>query len=643
VINTRQCASDQLDIDFTQRSLFPKDDNFRSIIQLFDRCFNHDHRVLLVVAEGKTLPEAVLRHIHSRNSSYPVIFMRADEMRGAEGILSKSMHQSSDSFLLFLDRFDQIETVLYKMKSLSLWNPRGTFMLVVSQPLISNKKIVLENAFKRLWTEKILRVILIFRFYGCDQCNEDTEDCRLLTPNLQVLTYNPFKHFRGINYITDISNVWPKINNVGNFFPSLSDLHGYPLRVAMFPMFLSVIPILGPDGQVKNFDGYDAHTVESLAWYMNAKMILVPPSDNTLYGYKVTNGTITGTSGDVAYNRADIAANSRYMVVDWVEVEYTYPHGTDNLCFVVPKSKRAPQYKNLFRPFSCFVWIVLLFTISSTSIFWYCVQNYEQFSVKEKTNKATISEAFFDIFRSFISGTLSTIPTSFLGRVYIATWLFMAVIITNTYQGCLTSYLAVPKHLKEINTLKQLDKSGLGIFVVPGVQSYLAVNGDDKTMRNLWRKFKYETNYSLIYNSLVQKTDMGILSSDNFAQYFLINGPFIKDGEPLLHKVKENIMFLFTVYNVPRHSPFLPRFNVIITRLLEAGLLMKWNRDSVRQAALNGYIKTASDVLAADPTPLSLTHLQTAFYMLIFGLFCSTLIFVSQLRKVTHHEDKMWE
>ncbi|PNF26234.1 hypothetical protein B7P43_G02663 [Cryptotermes secundus] len=421
-------------------------------------------------------------------------------------------------------------------------------------------------------------------------------------------------------------------------FPSLSDLHGYPLRVSIFPALLNAVPVLGPSGKVVRFEGFDGHTVTALAQYMNATVVLVPQRDRTLFGIKAKNGTITGSSGDVAYGRADIASNSQYMKIGWVELEYTYPHDTNNLGILVWRSKRVPQFRNLFLPFPTHVWIVLICTMILTAICWYYIRKSGNISVKKKTIEVSINEAFFDIFRSFISGTLTTVPTSLLGRVFIITWILLGIIMTNAFQGSLTSYIAVPKYLPEINTLKQLDKSGLEIFVSPVIESYLTLDKDDKIMVNLWRKFKPKPNHSLTAKCLPLKEGMAELLNDYSARYYLRSKQYVEEGYPLLHRVKQNVLSVYSVYGVPRHSPLLLRFNVIIGRIVEAGLQMKWNSDSLHQALLNGSIFAVSSFQTADPAPLSLTHLQTAFYLLISGLLCSTVVFILQLKCSTSTE-----
>ena len=488
-INLNNCTSEELLYKhLTQRLLLSNDSNFHILSELFRRCFDANRRPLTIAVQGESLPEEVIREAHSRNIYRPVIIIRGDKVKEINRTLSGTAQPSSDMFILFVDISEQVETLLDCIKSLPCWNPSGRFIVVISYPLFNDREVFIEKLFHRMWSEKILEVLVVFRYFSTEHCTEDTNNCSLLTSDIQVATYNPFRHFKGINYITDI---WYKTNDVKVHFPSLSDINGYPLRAAMFPEPLSAVPVVGSDGRIQRFEGYDGQTVHSLAQYMNAVMVFVPRYDDATHGMRAKNGTITGNSGDVAYGRADIAGNSQYIKTDLTELEHTYPHDTNSLCFLVPKSQRVPQFRNLFLPFPELVWAVLLCAIILTSVCWYFVRKYDEISLRRRTRMFGINEAFFDIFRSFITGIINEVPASTLGRLFIVTWLLLAMIITNAFQGSLTSFLAVPKYLPEINTLKSLDESGLGVYASPGIKSSFTLDFGDKIMTDLWRKSQY--------------------------------------------------------------------------------------------------------------------------------------------------------
>ena len=140
----------------------------------------------------------------------------------------------------------------------------------------------------------------------------------------------------------------------------------------------------------------------------------------------------------------------------------------------------------------------------------------------------------------------------------------------------------------------------------------------------------YYRNLSKMADRMVEKRDSACILNELTAQLYLRNSRYTKDGYPMLHRVQENILSVYGVYALPRHSPFLPRFNVIIGRLVEAGLQRKWIGDSLHRAALVGNITPVALPHVAEPAPLGLSHLQTAFYLLIIGLLCSTVVFIFQ-------------
>ncbi|PSN31720.1 Ionotropic receptor 875 [Blattella germanica] len=398
------------------------------------------------------------------------------------------------------------------------------------------------------------------------------------------------------------------------------------LKVALFPDLTKAIPVIKNNNLI-NYEGSDAYTVNVIAEYLNMNIVWIPQSDNTTFGYRDINGTITGTSGDVAYGRADIAANSRYMKINWPEVQYTYPHDTDSLCFVVPKSKRVPQYKNIFLPFSNSLWTALLCTIFLSSITWYWIRKLYY----KNLVGITIIAAFLEIYGSFLVGMFNLQPNLTIERLYIIVWVMFGIIITSSFQGSLTSFLSVPKYLKDINNLHELDMSGFKLIVYEGIDSIISLNPDDYIMKRLWNKFKYLSDFTMVPDMMIKTQNTGCMFNEYSARYFHRMKKYTKDGYPLLHWVKENILTSYSVYEVPRNSRYLHKFNVVITRLVESGIRRKWDNDVLYQAMLQGNITNEVSPKTARIQSLSLYHMQTAFYILSIGLFGSLLEFAIEL------------
>jgi hypothetical protein len=69
-VNAHVCYLQQLDIDLTKRLLLPDDNTSHNIFQLLNSCFSLNNRLMTIIAEGESLPEEILRHLHMRNTPY---------------------------------------------------------------------------------------------------------------------------------------------------------------------------------------------------------------------------------------------------------------------------------------------------------------------------------------------------------------------------------------------------------------------------------------------------------------------------------------------------------------------------------------------------------------------------------------------
>lgn len=61
------------------------------------------------------------------------------------------------------------------------------------------------------------------------------------------------------------------------------------------------------------------------------------------------------------------------------------------------------------------------------------------------------------------------------------------------------------------------------------------------------------------------------------------------------------------------------KINIIIYRLVESGLVNKWEKDTKH---------VTRKEISEDLEPLSLYHLQTPFYVLLFGDVISLVVFI---------------
>lgn len=81
------------------------------------------------------------------------------------------------------------------------------------------------------------------------------------------------------------------------------------------------------------------------------------------------NGTYNGVLAEVAYGRADISFNNRFLNDPMPDKEYRYSttYGLDFVCFVVPKSRPLSRMQILYKTFTFEVWLCVAVTYALMS------------------------------------------------------------------------------------------------------------------------------------------------------------------------------------------------------------------------------------------------------------------------------------
>ena len=578
----------------------------------------------ITVIVNTSVSDHIMKFINKEGYYYSIITIKLAEKLNHK--LKRKLNQNKGYFLVFIEDFSDMQSVTKEMTQIVLWKYSTKFVFVIMRAFVEEPSNPLQDIFKSVRRSNIFQGLAIF---WSDDHVEMAENISVTNQHLKVLLYESSHCPEETINLTDISENWLTFEDK-YFVLAESMNHTCPkLRVSMFPEPSRAMQIL-EDGIFK-YGGYDGFTVEAIAEYMNMTIdwLLINPFSS--YGYSAENGTILGTTGDVAYGRADIAANSRLISPGWHEVKFTYPHDVDNLIVIVPKAKRIPQYKNIFLPFTLLTWILLLITFLFTFLSWYCIRRCVQCLVRDTMVSVTFVKAFLDVFRSFVTGSMSLRFHSTIERIFMVIWVLFGIIMTSAFQGSLTSYLSVPKYLKDINTLKEVVESNIWLFIYGTDNTVSFLDQDDESMARLRRKLIITPNLFEAFDKITKQDDVGFVMNEYGAKFMLSSREFTKEGYPILHGVKQSLLTNYNAYEIPRHSPYLDTFNLVIRRLTESGFQRKWYRDTNHQHSLNGNFTDSFFLNNARASPLTLKHMQTSFYILMFGLFISFVAFLTEV------------
>ncbi|KAK3913839.1 Glutamate receptor 3.2 [Frankliniella fusca] len=204
-------------------------------------------------------------------------------------------------------------------------------------------------------------------------------------------------------------------------------------------------------------------------------------------------------------------------------------------------------------------------------------------------------------------------------RPLAAAWLTMCVVITGAYQGLLLSELTAPA--QEINSLEQLERSGLDVFldldlVVTEMQSFLPATLQSRSsLISLYQMSKLREVFQRRNSAVISDYDVHtklhlapLLESRHFRMFRL---PF--------SRVKAH--FAFT-----KGSPMIEPVRRAVGKLKAAGLVQF-------RGEMLSYddLETSRSVSDPELRPLKLADLGPAFILLGFGLCLSGFCFAFEV------------
>lgn len=424
-----------------------------------------------------------------------------------------------------------------------------------------------------------------------------------------VYQYHPFLRQIKVLNVTDLQK------NPTELTISLKDLHRYPLKVSMFerkPTALKAAhdPLMKYFPKMQrhhSYGGVDGMIIHSLADFLNFRPMFVE-TDYYKYGRVLENGTAVGSLGDVVYRRAHIAGNGRFVEDYGTDaIEFSLPYSNDYICFVVPKSQKIPQWIMLFHCFSPMSWATLITVFLLSSFIW-----------KVLRGRLLTFYAIF-INTSTILSSLSKVQ-----KLFLVFCLSYNLIISGIFQGSLTTSYSTVSYYPDITTLEALASSRLTI------SSNLDVWKDDNSTIAAALKNKQRfTNGERALERAAIVRDVAAVERRLDAIYYIQEQFLDENGSPLIHIVEECVTAHFISFIVPKGSPFLKKFNLVIRMLNEAGLPKKWYDDIAKSVVLSGKMPALKK--NDEDKVVSLNDVQTAFYILVMGLTASSLVFLHEL------------
>lgn len=430
----------------------------------------------------------------------------------------------------------------------------------------------------------------------------------------RVFTFNPFGNE---HYVVDLSSMGTEYSQL--FWDKASNLNRNIFRVSLF--YDQTRAIFHNGTRMTGTDGYLTELVVEM---MNATLMLLPPTDGFDIGEFLPNGSVTGSLAQILNEQVDISFNTRFLRLKqfYGKAQITFTNGRDDICILVAKAGYASNVYNIFRAFSQPVWIMVassLFIASISFTILYKMQNESR----------PLQNTFFNFFSWNLAQPIQHLPDNWATKILIAFWVIYALLITSSYEGNLTSNLVLRPTLPDINTLTQLRDSKLDIMTFGRYVDLLVrfFNQSSVYAALASRIRSVSSSAQLATHIQAHELQYAYANKQHINKYLSMRKENFLNGRPVFHNVPECPVPFLVAYALRIGSPYLARINAILRGAQENGMINYWDLEA-EETSQGSNSQLGS---GGGPVPLTLDHMQSAFYILGLGLSTSVVILCAEI------------
>lgn len=514
-------------------------------------------------------------------------------------------------YTIIINTLKEFQLFIKRFSSTSFWNPRSKFLLIY----LGAENI--RELFQIAWTKYIINIIVLVQTSGGD---------------VNILTYFPYKNencgriiieeLLGTCATTIISHIY------SNKVPSISN--GCECKV-LLNIFVpsSINTDLYSENSLKS--GFEVLLIGNTFKRTNLSTIVTRYPGKS-FNEKYSNGSYGGPIQHLFNREYEVLFGHFWMLQDYYsDFDVVYPYLFDKIKWYVPAALPGEQWKGIILVFDQYLWyIVILSFIGNVFIWWIFGKN--------------IYYAEHQIFRNISSCALYSWYTLLLGpyklpktstmRCLVIFWVVCSFLLGTVYQSQLLSILTTPIYEHQISNLKELAESSITIkFEAYFLKVYN--NSESKIERRIAKKVKLQTIAEYLDSQSQSRRMNAFIDYPHVLRYNAANytNP---DGSPMVFELPETVFTSqITMYTVKGY-PFLDRFNSLIMRIYQNGLIGKWIKD------VNRFTKSSNN---NKNIQLSINHFIGAYYILIVGVFIAFVTFLCELiifkRRQIHHTSRV--
>lgn len=352
-----------------------------------------------------------------------------------------------------------------------------------------------------------------------------------------------------------------------------------------------------------------------------------------MFGNRLENGSYDGAIGNIKNFKSDIAFVG-FFIKDYGtdDVEFTSTVYQDQLCCMTLKAGKVPSALLPLLIFEKQLWVSFFLVYFVIAVFW-CILRLLNISFAEKaginlpshisraSTTTNMLQIFIDSSMLIFNCPFRRFPKLQSERILIASICLFSLIVVAAFQSSLATVYTKPMYYKNIDTLTELDRSGMRIvskyqgFMDDAFAPNTSVLTDRLILKMVWME-----NVSML-SRLQSHREAGFTRKAQFD---------ITYKSKNFHLIKECPRKYRIAYLVPKGFALLEEINMNILQLVASGVVQKLIGDAQYKFHLQYYIQNRN-IFTPPRKVFTLNELQSAFYVLFAGLVISCLYFVFEI------------
>lgn len=494
------------------------------------------------------------------------------------------------------------------LSSFPNWNSHAAFLIISKKTFEQPHDIAVEYS-EILWRKHAVRVAVLLL------SNRNNSIC-------EIYSRNPFQK-------PSTKNTLPKHHCLFGKFRENMTLFGETLAKCSNNCTFKVnyidwppLVINADQGyQPSNYfltQGFDINLLNMIASKLN--LTLLYNTTGTLWGNILENGTVQGNLALLLNNSVDILVGGYRKTAERAQYfDVTDSHIQSYEVWCVSNTPVMVGFRSMGNIFRLEVWILAILIYLLLWIFIYISSNRE---VHEFTAYKNADDALLINLAVLLGVGGNVLPRGRRTRYFTIVLVVFGFYVTLFYSSYLTSIISAPKYVQKYNSIKDIYDYNLETYFMQDDIKWIL---KDNSVTSIVPADVIKRRWRNCYNITWCFDKVATEKATSFCTYDLHKDYFLAPNSYPMHCMQYNKVGTPAAITLRKGFPFYKQFNIIINRIIEAGMVSKWAKDIYKtksSSRASGNLENAS---------IRFENLLPIFKFLLVGNFVALIVFVVEV------------